>query len=102
MGDGWKSVAHYPLMARKRPVAVQQGLGLVASPLKPLTPSQRELVRRAGTHLSIQQQQTARRQARTEEAEAMKQLDEELRAIDVMREAMEKAGIPMPKLGRMR
>lgn len=51
---------------KRRPV--QPILGLIAPDSKPLSPSQRELVRRAGTYLSPGQQMTARRQARREEA----------------------------------
>lgn len=53
----------------KRPRAVQPILGLVAPDRKPLTPSQQELVRRAGTYLSPGQQMTARRRANREIAE---------------------------------
>lgn len=49
--------------------AAQPILGLVAPNAKPLTRSQQELVRRAGTYLSPGQQMTARRRARREEAE---------------------------------
>lgn len=48
--------------------AAQPILGLVAPDRKALTPSQKELVRRAGTYLSPGQQMTARRRARREEA----------------------------------
>ncbi len=46
----------------------QQQLGLVEEERKPLSPSQRELVRRAGTNLSLQQRLGERRRLRAEEA----------------------------------
>lgn len=46
-------------MTRNR--VVQPILGLVASAPRELSPSQRELVRRAGTYLSIQQRAARRR-----------------------------------------
>ena len=81
-------------MARRiRPV--QPILGLVASSPKPLTPSQRELVRRAGTHLSIQQQQSLRRQARAQEARHAEVVAED-------RATLDRVAALMPKLGKMR
>lgn len=47
---------------------VQPILGVIAPDRKALTPSQLELVRRAGTHLSLQQRMTSRRRARAVEA----------------------------------
>lgn len=54
---------------RRRGKVVQPILGLVAPEGKRITPSQRELVRRAGTYLSPGQQMTARRRANREIAE---------------------------------
>lgn len=72
--------------------AVQPILGIIAPSVKPLTPSQRELVRRAGTYLSPGQQMTARRRARADEA------------ADLAPSAPIAPDVAalMPKLGRMR
>lgn len=50
--------------------AEQPILGIVAPARRPLSPSQRELVRRAGTYLSPGQQITARRRALRAELQA--------------------------------
>lgn len=85
----------------KRKAPTQLGLGLVASALRPMSPSKRELLRRAGTTLSIQQQRTAKRQAREDEAEDVERIvDSALVARDIDKMIAEH-GIPMPRLKRM-
>lgn len=79
-------------MARKQPV--QTSLGLVAPVLRVLSPSQRELVRRSGSALSIQQQQTARRRARADELADVARVIAEPISPDV--------AALMPKLRRMK
>jgi len=65
-----------------------------------MSPSKRELLARAGTTLSIQQQRTAKRQAREDEAEDVAQVRRDLTG-SMLAEALADAGIPMPKLKRM-
>lgn len=53
-----------PTKITRRTKVIQPILGLVAPAGPTITPSQREMVRRAGTFLSVQQRATARRRAR--------------------------------------
>lgn len=78
----------------KRVIAVQPILGVIAPDRKALTPSQQELVRRAGTHLSLQQRMTSRRRARAVEAEHEQVKSSTAIAADV--------AALLPKLGRLR
>lgn len=74
----------------KRQRIIQPILGIIARDRKQLTPSQRELVRRAGTYLSPGQQMTARRRAMRQEiehdervSETPIRVDRDLHRIDV-------------------
>jgi len=91
-----------PQSSRGKREATQLGLGLVASPLRAPSPSQREMVLRAGTTLSIQQQRTAKRRTRADELEDRARQRDYCGAASTIEEALADAGIPMPRLNRIR
>lgn len=86
----------------------QMSLGLVASPLRPLSPSRREMLRRTGRTLSIQQERSLRRALRADEAAHMstkvdRTTNRGLRSLaSILEEAitMPSACPPQPEMGR--
>lgn len=79
----------------RRGRVTQPILGLVAPPSLPLSPSRRELVRRAGTYLSIQQRRSLSREAIAREAQQAEMMREDRRTLN-------RISALLPKLGRMR